>query len=36
MAEVSLEGMSAAEISGLAMIAKGLSHNQETRNHFLT
>ena len=36
MAEVSLEGMSAAEISGLAMIAKGLSQNPETRNQFLT
>ena len=35
MAEVSLEGMSQEAISGLAMIAKGLSDNPATRNDFL-
>ena len=35
MAEVSLEGMSPEAISGLAMIAKGLSDNPATRNDFL-
>jgi hypothetical protein len=33
--EVSLEGMSPEAISGLALLAKGLSNNPETRNEFL-
>jgi len=36
MAEVTLEGMSQESIAGLAMIAKGLSDNPDTRNQFLT
>lgn len=35
MADISLEGMSADQINGLALLAKNLSDNPETRNDFL-
>jgi hypothetical protein len=35
MSEVSLEGMSQEAISGLALLAKGLSNNSATRDQFL-
>lgn len=35
MADISLEGMSQEAIQGLALLAKGLSDNPETRNDFL-
>lgn len=36
MAEISLEGMSPEAISGLALLAKGLTDNPDTRKDFLT
>ena len=35
MSEISLEGMSAEAINGLALLAKGLSQNSATRDQFL-
>ena len=35
MSELSLEGMSQESINGLALLAKGLSQNQNTRDEFL-
>lgn len=35
MSELSLEGMTPEAISGLALLAKGLSENKETRHAFL-
>lgn len=35
MSEVSLEGMTPEAINGLALLAKGLSQNQATRDEFL-
>lgn len=35
MADISLEGLSPDAVSGLALLAKGLSDNPDTRNEFL-